>query len=271
LRLPETAKKEGTVGTTKLTRREILAEDPVHEAIMQLVEFFRVNGKKVGLLAAILVLVALGVYGGLLYLQSREAEAQEQLAKGMDFFHAQIAADASDDPYSKGLTPVFRSDEAKYKAAAREFSTIASRFGRSKTSTVARYYLGLTQLRLGQNKEAVQNLESVANNSSNRAVGYLAKKVLAAESARSGNLKGAREILEGLLKDPQCNLPREDLSIQLSQILVSLGKRDEAVKVLQEASSQGPAFSILMQQLTAELDKLQKTGKGGSEPASKQP
>jgi predicted negative regulator of RcsB-dependent stress response len=259
------------VGTTKLTRKEILAEDPVHEAIMKLVEFFRINGKKLVLLAAILVLIALGVYGGLLYLKSREVEAQEQLAKGMNFFHAQIAADASDDPYSKGPTPVFRSDEAKYKAAAKEFSSIASRFGHSKTSTVARYYLGLSQLRLGQNKEAIQNLESVASNSRNRTVGYLAKKVLAAESVRSGNLKGAREILEGLMKDPQCNLPREDLSIQLSQILVALGKRDEAVKVLQEASSQGPAFSVLKQQLTAELDKLQKASKAGLEPVSKRP
>jgi predicted negative regulator of RcsB-dependent stress response len=259
------------VGTTKLTRKEILAEDPVHEAIMRLVGFFRLNGKKVGLMAAILALIAVGVYGGLLYLKSREAQAQEQLAKGMDFFHAQTAADASDDPYGKGPTPVFRSDEAKYKAAAKEFSAIAARFGNSKTSTIARYYLGITQLRLGQNKEAVQSLESVASNSRNRTVGYLAKKVLATEMVRSGNLKGAREILEGLIKDPQFNLPKEDLSIQLSQVLVSLGKRDEAVKVLQEASSQGPAFSLLKQQLTAELDKLQKTSNAGSEPASKRP
>jgi predicted negative regulator of RcsB-dependent stress response len=266
-----TANKEGTVGTTKLTRKEILAEDPVHEAIMQLVEFFRVNGKKVGMLAAILVLIALGVYGGFLYLKSREGEAQEQLAKGMAFFHAEVVPDATDDPFGKGPTPAFRSDEAKYKAAAREFSSIASRFGHSKLSTVARYYLGLSQLRLGQSKEAIQNLESVAANSRNRTLGYLAKKVLAEESVKSGNPNGAREILEGMMKDPKFDLPREDLSMQLSRVLVALGKRDEAVKVLQEASSQGPAFSVLKQQLTAELDKLRKASQAGAQQSPKQP
>jgi hypothetical protein len=70
-----------------------------------------------------------------------------------------------------------------------------------------------------------------------------------------------------MIKDPQCNLPKEDLAIQLSRALVALGKRDEAVKVLKESSSQGPAFSVLKQQLTAELDKLQKAPQPGSSPA----
>jgi predicted negative regulator of RcsB-dependent stress response len=259
------------VGTTKLTRKEILAEDPVHEAIMHLVEFFRSNGKLIGILAPAAVLVAFGIYIGIQYLSGREVQAQEQLGKGMAFFHAQVAPDATDDPFSKGPTPTFRSDTAMYQAAAKEFSSIVSRFGYSKISTVARYYLGLSQLQLGQKKEAIQNLESAAGNSRNRTVGYLARRVLATESASSGNYKGAREMLEGMIKDPQYNLPKEDLSIQLSRVLVAMGKRDEAVKVLREASAQGPAFSALKQQLTTELDKLQKANQTGSEPSPAKP
>ena len=105
LRLHTLSSKEGTVGTTKLTRKEILAEDPVHEAIIQLVDLFRENGKKIGIIAVIVVLVAIGIYGGLQYLDSRELQAQEKLGKGMEFFHAQVAADATDDPYSKGSNP----------------------------------------------------------------------------------------------------------------------------------------------------------------------
>ena len=52
------------MGTTKLTRKEILAEDPVHQAIIQLIEFFRVNGKKIAIGAAVIVLLAVGVYVG---------------------------------------------------------------------------------------------------------------------------------------------------------------------------------------------------------------
>ena len=254
------------MGTTKLTRKEILTEDPVHVAMIQLIEFFQSNGKKIGILAVAVILVGVGVYGGFQYLESKQSQAQEQLGKGMNFFHAQVAPDASNDPYAKGPTPIFKSDKAKYEAAAREFSSVVSGYGYSKLSVVARYYLGLSQLQLGLRKEAVQNLETVAGNSKDRTVGFLAKKVLATEQMNSGNYKGAREILEGMIRDPQCDLPKEDLNIDLSRVLVAQGRRDEAIKLLREAGSQGPQFSLLKQRLMVELDKLQKAPKTGSQP-----
>jgi predicted negative regulator of RcsB-dependent stress response len=254
------------VGTTKLTRKEILAEDPVHQAIMELVEFFRDNGQKVAIAAVVIVLLAIGIYGGMQYLDYRQTQAQQQLGKGMTFFHAQVSPDASDDPYAKGPTPVFRSEGAKYHAAAKEFSSVVSGFGYSKLSVVARYYLGLTQLQLGQKKEAIQNLETVANNSRDRTVGYLAKKVLATEYLAAGNYLGAKGLLEGMIRDPQCDLPKEDLSIDLAKVLVAQGKRDEAIKILRDASAQGAQFSLLKQRLMTELDKLEKRAKAGSQP-----
>ena len=246
------------MGTTKLTRKEILAEDPVHEALVRTIELFRANGRNIGILAAALVVIAIGIYGGLQYLDSREAQAQEKLAKGMDLYHAQIAPDATNDPYSKGPTPTFKSDSDKYKAAVKEFSSIVDGYSFGKVPILARYYLGLSQLQAGQKKEAIQNLESVANNSKDRPVGYLAKNVLATEYANSGNIKGASEILYSMIKDPQCQLPKEEMTIQLSRDLVAQGKRDEAIKILREASAQGPAFDTLKQQVAMELDKLLK-------------
>jgi predicted negative regulator of RcsB-dependent stress response len=254
------------VGTTKLTRKEILAEDPVHEAMIRLVEFFQTNGKKIAIGAVIGALLAVGIYAGMQYLGQRQEKAQAQLARGMSFFHGQVAADATDDPFAKGPTPTFRDDSAKYKAAAKEFSAIASGFGSSQVSVIARYYLGLSQLQLGQKKEAVQNLENVAGNSRVRTVGYLAKRVLATEYMNSGNQKGAREILEGMIRDPQCDLPKEDLNVDLARILAAQGKRDEAIKVLRDASAQGPQFSLLKQRLSTELEKLQKVSTATPKP-----
>jgi predicted negative regulator of RcsB-dependent stress response len=259
LHLHKLSNKEGTVGTTKLTRKEILAEDPVHEGIIWIVEFFRANSRKIGIAVVVVVLAAIGIYAGAQYLENRESQAQELLGKGIDLFHGQIAADATNDPYSKGPAPTFKSETAKYQAAAKEFSLIVERYSFGRVPIVARYYLGLSQLQIGQKKEAVQNLELVGSNSKDRTVGFLAKKVLATEYANSGNNKGAAEILYGMIKDPQCQLPKEDLSIQLSKVLIAQGKRDEAIKVLKDANSQqGPAFSMLKQQVAMELDKLQK-------------
>jgi tetratricopeptide (TPR) repeat protein len=254
------------VSTNKLTRKEILAEDPVHEAMVHMVEFFKTRGRMIGYIAIAVLALSLAVYGGIQYLDHRETQAQERLAQGIEFFHAQVSPDAANDSFGKGPIPVFKSETAKYQAAAKEFLSLASGYGSSKVSIIARYYLGLAQLELGQNKEAIQNLESVANNSRDRLVGNLSKKVLARSEASLGNLKRSKEILEGMIKDPQCVLPKQDLSIDLSHVLVSLGKRDEAIKVLRDAGSQGPAFGMFQQQVAAELEKITKGTKTSVHP-----
>jgi predicted negative regulator of RcsB-dependent stress response len=253
------------VGTTKLTRKEILAEDPVHNFILQSIEYLRLNGSKVTAAAAVLIVLAFGIYGGMQYIEKKQNQAQEAFAKGLDFVHAEVKPDATGDPYSKGPIPTFRNEKAKYQAAAKEFSAVASGHFYGKLAVVARYYLGFAQLQLGQKNEAVQNLESVASNSSNRTLGFMAKRVLATNYFESGNNKGAQELLDSMIKDPQCDLQKEDLSIQLSRALVAQGKQDEAIRVLRDAGSQSPSFSTFKPQLMAELEKLLKLPKTGSE------
>jgi predicted negative regulator of RcsB-dependent stress response len=246
------------VGTTKLTRKEILAEDPVHEAIMQIVDFVREQGKTIGIVLGGALLLAVGVYFLLQYLDNREAQAQQALAKGIDYYHAEIDANASADPYAKGPTPVFKTESAKYDAASKEFQSVISRYGYSKIAIIARYYTGLIDLRQGRTKEAIQSLETVGNNSRDRTVGYLAKQVLAEEYIATGNFKGAQAILEGMIRDPQCELPKDELSIDLSRALAAQGKRDEALQVLRTAREQNPT-SMLQSEVTQELNKLQSS------------
>jgi len=254
------------VSTNKLTRKEIISEDPVHHALIHSIEFFRMNGAKIGIAVVVVLALTFGIYSVSQYLDKRETQAQNQLARGIEFFNAVVAPDATDDPFAKGLVPTFRNDQAKYQAAAREFSSIASGFAYGEIPVVSRYYLGLCQLQLGQQKEAVQNLESVAGDSKNRTIGFLAKRVIAFSYFNSKNYKGAQEILEGMIRDPKCDLPKEDLSIQLSRVLNAQGKQDEAVKVLREADVQSPAFGAFKQQLVAELERLQKAQKVGAAP-----
>jgi predicted negative regulator of RcsB-dependent stress response len=257
------------VGTTKLTRKEILAEDPVHEALIRLVEVVRSRAMIIGLVAVGLVLVGLGLYFGLEYLEGRDMQAQQQLSRGIEFFHARLDPAALDDPYCIGPDPIFRSDAAKYEAANREFSGVISRSGSSKLGVLARYYQGLTQLRLGQKDEAVRSLETVRNNTKDRTMGYLARKVLAKHYLETGNPKGAQELVEGMIRDPQCELPREDLRVDLSRALAAQGKRDEALKVLREARDEG-GRSMLQSMVTQELSRLEATP-ANSQPGSARP
>ena len=255
------------MGTTKLTRKEILAEDPIHQAIVQTVDLFREQGKKIGIVVAGVVVVVLGVYFLIQYLDIREEQAQLVLSRGIEFFHAGIDPAAPADPYGKGPSPVFKTEADRFQAAAKEFQGVLSKYGYSKTAVIARYYLGLIRLRQGQEKEAIQLLEAAGSSSRNRTVAYLAKKVLATHYLETGNPKGAQGILEAMLRDPKCELPKEDLSVLLSRALAAQGKREEALKVLREARERAPS-SLLQSELIQELTKLQSgsTGPGAVRP-----
>jgi tetratricopeptide (TPR) repeat protein len=250
--------KEGVVGTTKLTRKEILSDDPVRENIIRIVGLLQANRAKIGVAAIVVIVVALGFWAWSGYIGSRADAAGAMLGKGMAFFSANVSPDAEDDPYAKGDAPLFKSDESKYQAAEKEFSAAADSFGAGEAGKTARYYLGLTQLRLGKNEEAKKNLESVAFGSGSRTVGFLAKKALAGHYADSGNAKGAEDLLRGMIKDARCDIPKEEIGMQLAGILAADGKKDEAIAVLREASEVSPVFGVYNQQLLAEIERLQK-------------
>jgi predicted negative regulator of RcsB-dependent stress response len=251
------------VGTTKLTRKEIMAEDPVHEALIGIVELFRVHGATIALIVGSVALLSIGIYFGLQYLDDRETQGQKQLAKGIDFYHAEIKADAQDDPYAKGSTAIFRTDKVRDEAASKEFSSILSNHKYCKLAVLARYYLGLTQFRLGQDKEGIQNLQAVSKSTKDSMVADLAKKVLASRDYDAGDYKGAQEILQAMIQNPKCELLKEDLKMDLSRALAAQGKRDEAIKLLSEARDQA-GTSLLKSQVIEELTKLQ----GGSKASS---
>ena len=126
----------------------------------------------------------------------------------------------------------------------------------SKAGIIARYYLGLCQKQLGQKNEATASLEAVANNTSDRTVGYLAKKVLASYYVETGDAKKGQEMLQGMLKDTQCDLPKEDLQVDLSRAYMAQGKRAEAFKVLQEAQ-EGGGGGMLQSLVFQELNRIQ--------------
>lgn len=243
------------MGKTKLTRKEIMGEDPVHDGIVYFLELVGSQRRNLALAAVGIALAGAGLYFALQYLQKRESRAQQQLAKGIEFFHAQTDPTALDDPYGKGPQPVFRTEEDRFKAAAKEFSAVISDHASSKLAVIARYYLGLCQINLGQSQEAVRTLEGVRDNSKDRSIGYLGKRVLTKLYAEAENHKAAKEVLEGMIQDPQCEIPKAELKLQLARTLIRMGKKEEAVKTLKEARD-AHGNSIFQSMMVQELNRL---------------
>ena len=253
------------MGTTKLTRKEIRSGDPVRENIIRLAGILQSNRSKIGGAVIAIIVLALGFWACSRYLDSRAQAASAMLGRGMAFFSANTSLDAEDDPFAKGDKPLFQSDEDKYQAAAKEFSAAADSFAAGEAARTARYYLGLTQLKLGNNDEARKSLESVAFGSGRRTIGFLAKKALADYYADSGNAGAAEDLLRGMIKDAKCDIPKEEISMQLAGILTGEGKKVEAINVLREARDSSPIFGVFNQLLQAEIEKLQKDVPADSE------
>jgi predicted negative regulator of RcsB-dependent stress response len=224
--------------------------------MIRIVDLLRERGKLIAAGALAAVVVAVGVYFLLDFLDARAAEGQRQLARAISIYHGTIDPAAPEDPFSKGPEPAFRTEQAKYQAAVKEFQVFLDKRGSSKLGVIARYYLGLSQLELGQSKEGIQNLEQVRNNAKDRTVAYLARKVLAEQYVESGNAKGAQELLEGMIQDPQCDLPKEDLRLELGKAYAAEGKRDQALKVLRQARDDG-GRSLLLGAISREISKLE--------------
>lgn len=179
-----------------------------------------------------------------------------QLGRAIDFYHARIDPNAAEDPYAKGPEPLFRNETAKYQAAIKEFSGVASRFAAGKLGITAKYYLGLCYLHQGQSNDGLRALDEVRNNSRDRTLAYLAKKVLAKYYLNAGNYKASQDLLDGMIRDPQCDLPKEDLTIDLARVYQAQGKHDEALKVLRKARDDS-AKSGLQQDVQQELSRLE--------------
>jgi tetratricopeptide (TPR) repeat protein len=130
---------------------------------------------------------------------------------------------------------------------------------------MARYYLGLCQMQLGQKNEAIASFEAIENNTVNRTVAFLAKKVLANYYVETGNPKRGVEILQAMLTDPQSDLPKEDLQIDLSRAYMAQGNRAEALKVLQQAQEEGSG-EALQSLVFQELSRLQDSSGNARQP-----
>ena len=124
------------MGTTKLTRKEILAEDPVHGSIVMLVEFFRTNKKIISIIVAVGIVLALGIYGVVIYLDKKNEQSQEILGKGIDYYHAEVNPESTDESNTNSFVISFRTDTEKYQAALKEFQSIMSDYGFTKASPV---------------------------------------------------------------------------------------------------------------------------------------
>jgi tetratricopeptide (TPR) repeat protein len=202
-----------------MAKQEIKQEQVlnVEEAVSRSEAFINKNKKTiVGIVCAIVILIAGSVLLTTQYIRPREQKAAEALFAGERYFQ--------NGDYETALN----GDQNEYAG----FEAVINEFGGTKAGKLAKAYAGISLAKLGRHEEAIPYLKSFKGDDV-----MVAPSVLAALGncyAQMGNEAQAASTLIKAAQKANNNLLSPAYLIQAGQIYEKLGKNSDALKAYQE-------------------------------------
>ncbi|HUM07126.1 MAG TPA: tetratricopeptide repeat protein [Terriglobales bacterium] len=235
--------------------RHQLKEDRFSKATLQAAEKtvdWTVEHKSKLVVAAIVVAVAaLAGFGGWYYIGTQDEKASSDLGAATRLLDQPIRpAGTPADP----AIPSYASAQERATEARKKFQAIVDQYPHTRTSDVARYFVGLTSSQLGDNAAAERNLQEVAG-SSNKDLAALAKLALASLYLSENKGAQAVDIYKLLIDKPTAAVSKVTAQLQLAQLYESQQKPDEAKRVYDQIQKENPATDAaqLAQQRASKL------------------
>jgi predicted negative regulator of RcsB-dependent stress response len=164
-----------------MSRSELKAQDEITSTLGRLTETAISRKKEVGIGLAVFVVVFGLVFGWRMYASSRDSGAQKQLGAVMTAFHDSTV----------------KVDKDRFEKAIAEAQKTISSYPNTHAASVAQYYEGIAQDGLGDQANAVKNLEEVIGRG-DPDVKPVAQFALAGLYKRHGELQKAIDILKQL-------------------------------------------------------------------------
>ncbi len=202
-----------------MAKQEIKQEQMLNvgEAVSRSEEFINKNKKTIiGVVCAIVVLIAGSVLVSTQYLKPREQKAAEALFAGEQYFQ--------NGDYETALN----GDQNEYAG----FEAVIDEFGGTKAGKLAKAYAGLSLAKLGRYEEAIPYLKGFKGNDA-----MVAPSVLAALGncyAQVGDEAQAAATLVKAARKADNNLLSPAYLVQAGQIYEKLGQKADALNVYQE-------------------------------------
>ena len=166
----------------------------------------------IGGVVAVIIIVAGFIMYKNLYAEPREEKAQAALFKGQEYFEA--------DLYEQALN----GDSIGFAG----FAKVADEYSGTKAANLAKAYMGLCYAHLGQYDNAVKALDSF--NGKDQIVAPAMKGAMGNCYAELGQLDKAASMLLSAADDADNNSLSPIYLQQAGEILVKLGKYDDAIK-----------------------------------------
>ena len=217
-------------------QRQELKHDEFVDSMEQFRVYLEEHGRRLGLLALLVILGAVAIGGYLWNAREQEKQASIMLTGAIQTFNGQVQAGLPPLPGQEST--VFSSEEAKWAAAVEKFSELHAKYPDTHAGLVARHYEGISRYRAGEMAEAVTILEEVAR-SSNWDAAALAKLHLAAMYLEVGRGDEAEKLYRELVERPAVTVPKAIAQMDLAALLSS-DRPAEARELYEEIQSGSP-------------------------------
>jgi hypothetical protein len=221
-----------------ISRKE-LKKDEVRDTLAHGAEALLSHQRSTLYLVAVAIVVALGVYGWRTYSEQQNARATADFYNAMNVFNAAIGA-----PTSPGQL-AYADANKKFTDAQQKFASVASRYARTRSGQLARYYEALSLEKLSRNDEAKNALRRLLG-SDDGEVAAMAKFELAKLDDLTGQGDEAVKYYQELIDKPTVLVPKAVVMLALAEH-DSQKDPNQAAKVYAQIKSEYPDTPIAEQ------------------------
>jgi predicted negative regulator of RcsB-dependent stress response len=233
-----------------ISRKE-LKKDEVRDTLAHGAEAVLSHQRSTLYIVAVAVIVALGIYGWRTYSERQDVQSSAEFYNAINVFNAAVGAPTTPGQLAHGDA------NKKFAEAQQKFGTVASRYPRTRSGQLARYYEALSLEKLNRTLEAKQALQGIVGIRDQEVAG-LAKFELAKLDDLTGNGDEAAKYYQELINKPTILVPKAIVMLTLAE---HYSQKDpaQAAKVYAQIKSEYPDTPIAEQ---ADQEMALLPGKG---------
>jgi len=224
--------------TEHISRKE-LKQDKVRESIEHGAEAIYSHSKAVGLLVALVLLVAVGYAGWKFYSDRQNLKASVELDAAMKIFNAPLrTAGQPVDPSE----PIFPNEQARAQEASGKFIAVADKYSHTNSGKLARYYAALTLESLDRQNQALEELKKLETGG-DKELAAMAQYQVANIYARTSKVDDAVKTYRALADANSVMVPKALVLVELADLLRQ-SKPQEAATLYEQLKKDYPNTSI---------------------------
>lgn len=199
----------------------------------------------------IIVVIAVAGAGAWYYLNQQDQKASIDLSQAVRTLDANLRPEGV--PPEPDI-PSFASAKERATEAHKHFQTIVNKYPHTRSGEIARYFLGLTSMQMGDNASAERELRSVAS-SHNDDLSALARFALASVYRNSNRSKEAADLYQKLIEKPTRTVGKVTAQLELAAAYQSDQQPLQAKRIYEQVQKENPA-SEAAQIASAKLQEL---------------